>query len=281
MKKVIFYISLLIFCISCEDVVEIDVPSEEPRLIVDALIRVDPSEVFTLVQVKVRETSSFFEEVVPTGLQQITITNLSENAGEVLLETSPGSGVYEKLMTNEILMSGQLLLQIDFEDEFFIAFADYIPAVPIDSVVQGDETLFDEDETEVIVTFTDTPDRDDYYLFDFDFGNFLATEDTFYQGQQFEFSYFYDEDMLPGQTATISIMGVDQQFYNYMNQLIEQSGEDSFGPFQTPAVTVRGNFINVTEIDNIDNFDNVDMSDNFALGYFAVVGTYTQQITIE
>jgi len=56
-----------------------------------------------------------------------------------------------------------------------------------------------------------------------------------------------------------------------MNLLIDQSGQQDVGVFATPSVTVRGNFINATNIDNIDNFDNVDQSDNFALGYFAIV----------
>ena len=64
-----------------------------------------------------------------------------------------------------------------------------------------------------------------------------------------------------------------------MNQIIVQSGGDQ-GPFQTPAATVRGNIINVTGIDNDEVVDNVERSDNFALGYFAIVEEYTDSITI-
>lgn len=65
-----------------------------------------------------------------------------------------------------------------------------------------------------------------------------------------------------------------------MNLLIEQS-EGGFGPFETPSLTVRGNFINATNIDNDNNFDNVGDPNNFALGYFAIVQEFKQTIVLE
>ena len=82
-----YYLLLLILSItfsSCEDVIEVDVPSEAPRLIVDALIRVNTSDQFTNVIVKVQETNSFFETLPPANLNQITMVNL----------TNPQKGVY-------------------------------------------------------------------------------------------------------------------------------------------------------------------------------------------
>ncbi|WKX75387.1 hypothetical protein [Zobellia laminariae] len=84
-------------------------------------------------------------------------------------------------------------------------------------------------------------------------------------------------------TIDISILGVDRAFYNYMNQIIVQSGGDQ-GPFQTPSATVRGNILNVTNIEDLSDLDNLASSidqENFALGYFAVCQTFTKSITIE
>ena len=280
MKRLLAILMIPILLYSCEDVIEVAVPTEEPRLIIDALIRVDTSQALTIATVKVRETNSFFESIPPANLQQITLTGLEGGLSAVLLEVEPGSGIYSREVGTSALTGEEIFLQIDFNDEFYVAYAEFVPTSPIDELQNGDGFIFDEDDEEVIVKFTDNGDRDDFYLFDFDFGNYLVTEDEFYQGQQFEFSYFYDDEVSPGEDVTISVMGVDQDFYNYMDQLIEQSEQD-FGPFETPAVTVRGNIINATEIDNIDNFDNVGMPDNFALGYFAIVQEYKQTLTIE
>ena len=288
MKKysngILIIMSFLLLMVSCQEVIDVDLPTEEPRLIIDALVRVDTNEAFTKVTVKVSETSSFFESIPAANLQQITLTNLDLPGGginpPVLIEETPGSGIYSKVFDTDFLTQGSLFLQIDFEDEFYVATARFVPAVPIDNLVQGHGILFDEDDTEVIVTFTDSDERDDFYLFDFDFGNYLVTEDEFYQGQQFAFSYFYDEALAVGDTLNISIMGVDEDFYTYMDQLILQSEED-FGPFETPALTVRGNFINATNIDNNNNFDNLNDINNFALGYFAIVQEYKETLVVQ
>lgn len=271
------------FLISCEDVIEVDVPSQDSRLIVDALIRIDADEPFTLVTVRVSETNSFFETITSADIQQITLNNL-DNPGSgdepILYETEPGSGIYTRVFSTEELMTDTWFLQIDYNGEIFVATSKFVPTVPFDSVEQGDEILFEDTETEVIVSYTDVPEREDYYLFDFDFDNYLASEDTFYEGQSFSFSYFLDEDLEPWDEIIVSIMGIDEDFYNYMNLLIDQSNQLQ-SPFETPSVTVRGNIINATEIDNDDTFNNVDDPNNFALGYFAIVQEYQASLVIQ
>jgi hypothetical protein len=74
MKQYLFYAGIVVFVMqlsSCEDVIEVELPSENPRLIIDALIRVDTLQANTLVTVKVSETNSFFESLPPANLQQI------------------------------------------------------------------------------------------------------------------------------------------------------------------------------------------------------------------
>ncbi|MFS4468119.1 DUF4249 family protein [Maribacter sp. 2210JD10-5] len=283
MRKLFYFLAVLSVFASCEDVIEVDVPSDTPRLSVDGLVRIQDSSTVTNIQIKVSVTSSFFEPSPPANLDQITITNLDADSSEnimVLIEEEEGSGVYEKLVDNRLLREGRLVLQINYQDENYLARTEFVPTVPITKLEQGTQTLFSGDETELVVAFDDAPDRDDFYIFDFDFDEFLVTEDEFYKGQKFEFSYFYDSDIEAGQEIDISILGADEGFYNYMNQLIVQAGGDQ-GPFQTPAATVRGNIINVTNIDNDEVFDNVEQPDNFVLGYFAVVQEYKETITIE
>ena len=60
MKNILFVLFLIISFSSCEDVVEIDIPSEDPRLIIDAIIRVDTSLQFQIARVKVSLTDCFF-----------------------------------------------------------------------------------------------------------------------------------------------------------------------------------------------------------------------------
>ena len=285
MKKFVFILLLVLTFTNCEDVIDIDIPSEEPRLIIDALIKVDTSLLFQTVRVKVGLTDAFFGEVAVTDLKQITITNLGIdptffNPGfVVLLEVEPG--VYQKEVSNSFLLTqGELIFQVDHEDQLYLAKTYFVPAVAIDTLIQGEGTSLDGGQTEIITTITDKISRNDFYLFDFDFNEFFLSKDDFYQGEKYEFSYLYDRILKPGQKVDISVMGIDRAFFNYMNLLIEQSKSD-LDIFATPVATVRGNIINVTDIDNIDFYDNVDQTNNFALGYFAVVQEFKKSIIIE
>lgn len=279
MKRFIpFFAGFLLFA-GCEDVIEVDTPSDTPRLSVDALIRIDESKPITNAVVKVSLTSSFFDDTEAADLDEVRILNsdyeptgpLDENFIE-LNETSPGR--YEASKNTSFFTDGLLELSISHGSKRYLASTIYVPVVPIDKLEQGEGELFTGDETEILVAFTDDPSRNDFYLFDFDFGEYLVTEDEFYQGQTFEFSYFYDEDVTPGMEIKVDILGLNESFYNYMNQLIVQSGGDQ-GPFQTPSATVRGNIVNVTNIDNAEN------QNDFALGYFAVCQTFSKSIVVE
>lgn len=297
MKKEIFYILILLALVSCEDVVNVDLPETEPRLIVNGLLRVDKSQEFVDVRIEMRETTNFFEENTITQVESATIFygvpnqfgELTQLAFSSLTEEAPDTGVYvpdpnfssdQRIRTAAVEPGVVFILQIQHKDKSYYARTEYAPTVPLDNLEQGDNTLFDEDETEVIVTFTDDPDISNYYIFDFGYGNFQALEDQFFQGQQFQFSYFYDDNLSTGQTITVSIMGAHQEFYNYMDLLVEQTQADG-GVFQTPVATVRGNVFDVTGLDNIDIFDNVQRPDEYALGYFAVVQEFSRSLVIE
>ena len=258
-------------------------PNQEPKLIVDALIRIDTTISSTLVTVSIRQTSDFFGEISPVSVNQITMSNLDNpgnNTDQVLDETEPGSGIYQQFFSTEELARDRWFLQINYQGEFYVAESLMQYSVPIDQLTIGDGSLFTEESTELLVRYSDIGGREDYYLFDYGNDDFFASEDVFYDGQQFEFSYFYDEQFNPGDTLTVSIMGIDRDFFNYMNLLREQS-EGGFGPFATPAVSVRGNLINATDINNNDNYNNVNDPDNYALGYFAIVQEYKGFIVVE
>jgi hypothetical protein len=297
MKRYAFlFLVLSALCIGCEDVIDVDITEQETRLVVDGLIRVDRIEQYIPIEIKLSLSSNFFEENLPTSAERVLITyeeiedNIVVSQGSsTLAETAPGSGIYvpdpnfssdQRIPTSNLDRDYVYTLFVRHEGRLYLAQTKYVPVVPINSIRQGSSTLFGDNETEVIVNFTDEPVEDNYYLFDFDFGEYLVTEDEFYQGQEFEFSFFYDQSFEPGTVLEISMLGVDQTFYDYMNQLIVQSG-DSQGPFQTPAATVRGNVFDVTDLDNIDVLDNVDQPEVFPLGYFAIVQEQKAQVTIE
>ncbi|MBO0329595.1 DUF4249 family protein [[Muricauda] lutisoli] len=297
MKNLMAYMLIVLFLGSCEDVVDVDLPEVETRLVVDGLLRVDKSEEFVDVRITMRETSVFFDENQPTQVESAVIGYgvLNDNglfeslAFSNLTEEAPGTGVYvpdpdfttdQRIRTAAAEPNVTFILQVTHKGKQYFAQTKYAPTVPLDNLEQGDDTLFDEEETEIIVTFTDDGDNDNFYVFDFMNSEFQTVEDEFFQGQQFEFSYFYDENLEVGQDITVSILGATEDFYNYMDLILEQT-ENNGGVFQTPVATVRGNVFDVTGLDNVTVLDNVERPNDYALGYFAVVQEYTATLTIQ
>ncbi|NKI32590.1 DUF4249 family protein [Croceivirga thetidis] len=300
MKPYPILLGLFLFIIfSCEEVIDVDLQEPETRLVVNGIVRVDANQEFLPIAIKVTESSGFFGDntitelesaVILAGLRDSLDATQFQLGRSQLREYIPGTGIYEpdtigndvddRIRTASISAETIFFLIVEHKGRRYAGQTMYVPTVPIDEIRQGNETLFDEDDTEIEVKFTDLADQQNFYVFDFGFGNFLAVDDQFIDGQQFQFSYFYDEDLASGQELEVSILGADQQFFNYMDLLVEQTENDG-GVFETPAATVRGNMFDVTGLDNIEIFDNVGRPQSFALGYFAVVEENKTSLIIE
>ncbi len=300
MKKYIHIIALSVFLFSCEDVIDVELQTTEPRLVVNGLLRVDFNQEFVPVEIRVSETTNFFENNVPTQLDGNAVIFYGQpnpDAPEIidnlatssLTELEPGSGIYvpdpsfdadQRIRTSSILPNTVFILIMEHKGRRFAARTPFSFSVPIENLEQGEETLFDEDDVEIKITLTDIPDQENYYVFDFEEGEFLALDDQFIDGQEFEFSYFPERDLESGEELEVSILGADQQFFNYIDLAVEQTENDG-GIFETPAATVRGNVFDVTGLDNNLLFDNVNRTDIFPLGYFAVVQEFRSSIIID
>ncbi len=292
MRYTLFIITLLSLFISCEDVVDVDLENEESRLIVDALIRIDTSQEFTDSNIRVSLSSSFFGAIEPALIERMEMQK-ADGSSSIIYEQIPGSpGIYQpaststgpvtdsKIETSWLIDDVEFSLSITYQGQSYLAITSFIASPPIDAIVQGDGQLFDEDDQEVIITFTDIAQQENYYVFDFGFNEFLPTEDRFYADQQFEFSYFYDAEdtgLQVGDEITIRILGADEDFFNYMNSLLEQSQQGENGPFQTPTATVRGNFTIITDTES----NNIDRPDDFILGYFSLSQQFSTSLVIE
>lgn len=285
-------VSLVLFPIilmSCEEVIDIELPKEEPRLIVEALVRVDITKEITQVSVKLSLTDSFFGTVPLTETNNLYIlTDKFEDDGFILDSGFIGfnyeksdEGIYETtLATASFEENIRYTLFINHLGRLYAAQTFFSPSPPIDTVIKGNSTLFNDNETEIIITFNDIAEQDNFYVFDLGNGEYLTSNDAFYQDQEYNLSYFYDRQFEPGEEIAVSILGADRGFYNYMDLLIEQS-ERVFGVFETPVATVRGNVFDITDLDNIDVVDNVATPELFPLGYFAIVQEHKKTLIIE
>ena len=83
------------------------------------------------------------------------------------------------------------------------------------------------------------------------------------------FGLYTNEDLNANDNVTLTLQGISESYYNYMNILLGIAGSNGGSPFQTPPATVRGNIVNQT------NFD------NYALGFFRLSEIDSMQYTVE
>lgn len=269
LKKCIFLSLALLLGLGCEEVVDVDLPTSETRLVIDALIGYNDNngDPISIGEVRLTLTSPFFQETIEPAVNA-TVEIIDEATGQnyPLLENE--LGVFRTGLPN-LQFNRDYTLVVNYNDQEYTATERLIRSPEIDNVEQGDGFLFDEEEeTEVLITLTDIPNERNFYLFSFGFDNFLVVEDEFFEDSQLTFSYFY-EDVEPGDITAITLFGVDSDFATYAELALTQAGEDNGGPFATPPATIRGNIVNTTN------------PDNFPFGYFALSQFDTKLLTIQ
>ena len=266
MKNILLILTFVTLFISCEKVVEIDVPSIEPKLIIDASFEVyfDENPVTAKNVVKLSLSADYFDEVIPPALgATVFLTNLSDNS-IINFSDSNSTGSYEPSSSFIPAENIQYELTIIYENETYKGTAFRVASTELTNVEQGTETLFSGEETQLNIEFTDDGTKENYYLFDFTNNIFLTLEDRFFNGAIYNFSTFYQEDEIDlPTTVTIKMSGISRDYYTYFRILSSQSGQNGGGPFETVPSSLLGNMINITN------------EDNFPLGYFHIAETDT------
>ncbi len=272
MKKILTLpILIFFFFTSCEKVVNIDVPSITPKLIIDASFEVlfDKTPVTANTVVKLRLSADYFKETIPTVTNAtVFLTNLSNNTIINFTDTNL-DGDYEPI--NSFIPNDNVAyeLTVIYNNETYKGTAQKIKSTPFTKVEQGDKTLFSGNETELKIEFKDADSIENYYLFDLSNNIFLSIEDRFFDGSDYNFSYFYNEDDLEvPATINIKMSGITKEYFTYFRVLVDQSGQNAGGPFETVPSSLLGNMINTSN------------PDNFPLGYFHISETDTYTISL-
>jgi hypothetical protein len=253
MKKIICVLGLLF--IGCEDPIDVKLPKVENKLVIDAMLWRNIGETSGTLKVIISRTTDYFNDEVPlvsNATVSLELSDMLYMAQEVL----PG---HYNLYNIDMNKTDNFTIHLTVDNNTYTATESLVLSTRLDSVIQGENTLISGDQVEAIVTLTDRPETGNYYLIDFGYNNLFVTRDEFYNGNQISFSFFYDKYFPKNNPTPIYLMGVDKDYYTYMQILISHAGQDGGGPFATANSTLRGNIQNTTN------------NNDFPLGYFRVV----------
>ncbi len=273
MKKTYILPILFVLLFSkCEKVIDVDVPSIEPKLIIDATFEVyfDENPISAKTSVKLSESADYFDETIPKVTNAtVFLTNLSNNS-RIDFTDDNADGEYEP--TNSFIPADgiEYELTIIHKNETYKGKATKVKSTRIIEVNRGDGTLFSGSEVEINVKIQDELGVDNYYYFDFSNNNYSVLEDRFFDGQEYEVPNFYTEDDIILPTAVnIRMLGISKDYYTYLQILVDQSGQEGGGPFETVPTSLLGNMVNTTN------------DRNFPLGYFHISETDTFTIFLD
>ena len=258
MKNYFLYILLIVFTTSCEDVIDINLNTAEPKLVIDASINWFKGTIGNEQQIKLSLTAPYFNTSVPPA--NGAIVSVSDNNSNTFNFIEEGnSGIYRNT-TFVPVINQTYILTIIYNGETYTATETLKSVVDIDFVEQNDNGGFSGTETELKAYYTDPEDEENYYFFEFIsdipvIPTLEVYEDEFTNGNQI-FGFYTEAELEAGDQVIIRNYGVSERFYEFMFILLQQNSEEGGGPFETQPATIRGNCINQTN------------PDNFPLGYF-------------
>jgi len=274
MKKIHYIVLLLtaFFFTSCEEVVDVDLDTSNPRLVVDASINWIKGTDGHVQTIKLTTTGSYYENTVPVVSGATVFITNSVNTVFKFIETE-NTGQY--VCANFFPEIGETYtLTVQHDGQTYTATEKMYATPDIGAIVQNNDGGFAGDDIEVRFYFMDNGNEDNFYLTRFDtpvrpYPDYDALDDEFFQGNEM-FNFIDDEDFKAGDVVGIRLMGVSERYYNYMSIIISMvEGGAGSGPFQTPPVNARGNIVNQTN------------EGNFALGYFRLGEVSAKDYTIE
>ena len=247
MKKIVS-ILILMLTFSCEDVIDVDLNTAPPRLVIDASINWFKGTVGNEQEVKLTLTAPFFDAEVPPANGANVFVEKGDGTNFTFIEEGQ-TGIYK---TTDFIpeIDETYQLTVIYEGETYVGEETLKSVVDIDFVEQNDEGGFTGEETELKAFYTDPANIENFYLFEF------SAEIAAFHDLEVYDDEFTEEDLEAGDFVTIRNFGVSERFYEFMFILLQQGAEEGGGPFETQPATVRGNCSNLTN------------PDNFPLGYF-------------
>ena len=271
MKKIVLLISILGFLYSCQDVVDINLDTAAPKLVIDASINWKKGTTGNEQTIYLTTTTGYYDTSIPVVSGATVFAKNEANTTYTFIEI-PNTGKY--VCNNfEPVLNQTYTLTVIFKGQTYNATETLLPVAPIERLVQNNEGGFTGKNIDVKTYFLDPAGIDNYYMYKYEYANKIKPEynvddDRFFQGNEF-FSVTRNRDLKVNDQFTVTHFGISKQYYNYMNVLLSITGSNGGAPFQSPPATVRGNIIN-----------NTNPSD-CALGYFRLSETDSRTYTVQ
>lgn len=251
-------------CISCEEVIDIDLPTSDPKLVVEANLDYNFQDYSQPWVIKLSLTTEYFSKNIPPANGAIVWIE-DANKNTYPFSEVEHSGFYVASLAPDITDGQELILHIEYDNEKYEAKEQFYKLDTEITLSQSKTNYFNKSFYEVQISYHDSqldyenPERH-YYLTEQqrNSGSYSWTvqNNEFREGNVLTSTYI-SEDAQIGDTIHFNLYKISKNYYNFIYKM-SSSVNNGGGPFQIPNSTVKGNVRNITN------------PKNSALGYFRI-----------
>lgn len=269
MIRNIFILFALVLLASCEEVIEADVNTAAPRLVVEASIDKEKGTPGNYQVIKLSTTTGYYSNDFPmVNGAEVYIINSTGARFDFTQQAGTGNYICDYF---EPRIGETYTLTVNSDGQSYTATETMYAAPDIKYYSQTNEGGFLGESIEIRYYYDDFPGERNFYMSQINAGvlpfpEYDIASDEFFEGNEM-FEIFSDEDLKQGDVINIKLYGVSERYYNFMNILLDAAG-GSGNPFQAVPVTARGNVVNTAN------------PDNYALGYFRVCEVTAEDFTL-
>lgn len=274
--KIVSLMGLSVIIFSCTEAIDLAVPTESPRLVIEASLDWKKGTLGNNQTIKLSLSTPYYDTAPnPVSGASVIVENASN--GDVFIFNDQQDGSYTT--TNFVpIINNTYNLEVIYNSETYTAQETLISVSEINRIEQSREGGSDEEELDLTIYFDDLANEVNFYYITFLEGeDRLPTReimsDEFTNGNEMSLLYEEDEadaedEILPGDEVDINLFGISEEYYDFLNRLIEQ-GDNAGDPFATLPTRLRGNYINL------------ENPENYAFGYFRVTESVNEVYTFE
>ncbi len=261
------FILFLLSLSSCTEIIDIDLPTAEPRLVVEANLdfeRVPATDTVIPAYVKLSLTTDYFNPEIPPVNKAVVWVEDPTGTKFPFLELGT-TGIYYSTEIEKPTDGAVFKLHIEYDNDIYEAKEQYISSPEILEITQKREKYFNKDYYVLRVYYQDTPrvnENLNYYFLHYQYEKKApqprVVSNEFSIGNRMESLYIVDEDAKPGEKVEIELAQISRNYYDFAMSFFDAISNGG-GPFQVPSGRIIGNVKNITT------------PEKEALGYFRII----------
>jgi len=279
-SKLTLFVLIFFSLYSCIDIIDVDVPTSDPNLVIEASIDWEKDSDGKQQVVKLSMLTPYFDsnDEDPVIGALVKITNV--NSGNLYEFVDQNNGEY--ICNNfEPFLEQEYHLEVQVNGKTYLAKEILKSVEKIHHVEQTTENGNSKDNIEVVIHYKDVANTENYQLVKFlKLGDivpqFIPIQDKYVDGNELKV-YFElsddedtdkDEQLMIGDIVDYKLLGISKRYFKYMQILHNQLGNGS-SIFGSTPVPLKGNCVNINN------------SKDIALGYFRLSETHSGSYTIK